>query len=181
MRINKRSCGRCAFTLIELLVVIAIIAVLIGLLLPAVQKVRAAAARATCSNNLKQMSLAVINCADSHSGLLPPGDGLYPARTPIANNSYASVFFHILPYMEQSNAYNSTLQPSDPHGNNVAANGGNLATYSPFWNVLNGQVKSYACPSDPSYASSAANWNSGGSSYAYNAQVFPVYWNGYNS
>jgi prepilin-type processing-associated H-X9-DG protein len=157
-----------------LLVVIAIIAILIGLLVPAVQKVREAAARAQCTNNLKQMSLASANCADTNGQLLPPGDGLYPSTKPSANNSYASVFFHILPYIEQDNAYRMTLQPNDPHGNNNP-----FPTYSPFWNVLNANVKTYNCPSDPTQNGNGG-WNSGQSSYAYNAQVFPVYWNGYN-
>src|SRR6266550_1378028 len=152
---------RPAFTLIELLFVIAIIAILIGLLVPAVQKVREAAARAQCTNNLKQMSLASANCADTNGQLLPPGDGLYPSTTPSANNSYASVFFHILPYIEQDNAYKMTLQPNDPHGNNNP-----FPTYSPFWNVLNANIKTYNCPSDPTQPGDTT-WNSHLSSYAY--------------
>ena len=108
LRLVRRWRG---FTLIELLVVIAIIAVLIGLLLPAVQKVREAAARMKCTNNLRQLSLATIHHADTNAGKLACGMGWYPKRNisgdwknPPAGSSgygYGSAFFHILPYIEQ--------------------------------------------------------------------------------
>src|SRR5438128_353005 len=109
------------FTLIELLVVIAIIAILIALLVPAVQKVREAAARTECSNNLKQIVLATIDCADDHVGKLPPGLGNYPHQNEgITGNGSGGIFFHILPYVEQTNAYKNSYA-LDPDGRNGGA------------------------------------------------------------
>src|SRR6201989_679438 len=98
---TKSQAARRGFTLIELLVVIAIIAVLIGLLLPAVQKVREAAARLKCQNNLKQMGLALHNYESSYKRFSPCG--VYPAGA-TASDAW-SVHSVILPYLEQANLY----------------------------------------------------------------------------
>jgi prepilin-type N-terminal cleavage/methylation domain-containing protein len=109
------SAGRRGFTLIELLVVIAIIAVLMGLLLPAIQKVRESAARTANQNNLKQIGLAFHNFNDSH-GRLPPTFGWIPAlqgsQQWVPNGTFGCAFYHLLPYIEQHTLYQSSFLPS---------------------------------------------------------------------
>ncbi len=165
MNYSQKSPHRSAFTLIELLVVIAIIAILIGLLLPAVQKVREAAARTQSQNNLKQMGVALWNANDA-IGKVPPALGCYPGGSGCPNNYsnwstypalHGSLFWFILPYIEQQNLYNST--PNDSWG---AANG-------------NGQyVKTFIAPADPVASGNPYEGGNGRplSSYVSNIAVF---------
>jgi prepilin-type N-terminal cleavage/methylation domain-containing protein/prepilin-type processing-associated H-X9-DG protein len=124
---------RSGFTLIELLVVIAIIAILIALLVPAVQKVRSAAARTQCTNNLKQIGLASHNYASAYKHL-PPGSANFPA----SGGSPGSLLTVILPYLEQSNLYNLFDFNSDI--NNSADN---------YLGRIQ-DVNVFLCPADPS-------------------------------
>jgi prepilin-type N-terminal cleavage/methylation domain-containing protein/prepilin-type processing-associated H-X9-DG protein len=156
---------RTAFTLIELLVVIAIIAILIGLLLPAVQKVREAAARMSCSNNLKQLGLAAHNYHDVN-GKLPPAVVMTYAihDDPNSNPNGQEITLDItqpfgpnwavliLPFIEQDNLFKLANVQAYP-GGGASWKPGQLPSSLPFdrtWRGIRGQViKTYLCPSDP--------------------------------
>jgi prepilin-type N-terminal cleavage/methylation domain-containing protein len=145
----KRCVASTGFTLIELLIVIAIIAVLIGLLLPAVQKVREAANRVQCSNNLRQLGLAVQNYTNESNDRLPPANFYNPAT-----GAQGSTYYAILPYLDQSNLYTTYTQ----NGQGWVGAGA-----SP--------IKVFECPSDPTVQSGVAA-GQGVASYSINAALF---------
>ncbi len=152
MRSKRRG-----FTLIELLVVIAIIAVLIALLVPAVQKVREAAARIQCTNNVKQISLAAHNHNDTYKKL--PTLWFHQGGSP---STFVGLFYQLLPFVEQQAVHNQAVQP----------NGNRWAFFS-----RSNVIETYVCPGDPTEPSNfdtmngnTNRWASG--SYAGNVMVF---------
>ncbi|HEY7157226.1 MAG TPA: DUF1559 domain-containing protein [Gemmataceae bacterium] len=148
------------FTLIELLVVIAIIAVLVGLLLPAVQKVREAANRTECQNNLKQIGLGTQN-AHNNFGELPPADWYYPSTLTSGMKSSPAIW--LLPHIEQQNLF-TQMQTA---GTSSLWNPGQGGTLVPPL------IKTYQCPSDVTLkgGTSVANLSTW-ASYGSNGQVF---------
>jgi prepilin-type N-terminal cleavage/methylation domain-containing protein len=149
---TQNRARRIAFTLIELLVVIAIIAILIGLLLPAVQKIRDAAARMQSSNNIKQIALGAANFAGTFNDQLPPSAGTY-------NGVSTSFFVFLLPFIEQGPLH-STMLPSGS---------------TSFSGTSPAPVKTYVAPADTTNSTSTgtstsyqSNWsllNSAGANY----------------
>ena len=162
------SWTRRGFTLIELLVVIAIIAILIGLLLPAVQKVRAAAARMQSSNNVKQIILANHNFHDTN-GIIPP---LSAILVP-GSGQPVSGYVWILPYIEQNAVYQLTTAnggawPSTPPNSDAGRRAGTSSSAK--------KIKTYLSPRDPSNPADTWTESNGGtwahSSYGMNHAVY---------
>jgi prepilin-type N-terminal cleavage/methylation domain-containing protein len=168
-RVLRDHFKRRGFTLIELLVVIAIIAILIALLVPAVQKVREAAARTQCTNNLKQIGLGIHNFEGTFKRMPPLYGGNRDQASIKFPSTWGSTHIFILPYIEQDNLYKAMQNPA---GSTIID-----PTFPAPPNSANMKVVStYVCPADPSMSDGIQSGGTpaglGGTSYAANAQVF---------
>jgi prepilin-type N-terminal cleavage/methylation domain-containing protein/prepilin-type processing-associated H-X9-DG protein len=130
--------SRKGFTLIELLVVIAIIAILIGLLLPAVQKVREAAARTSCQNNMHQIGIATM-AYENANGQLPPG---------LTLGANLGTLTYLLPYVEENNVYNS-IPPALLNGTSTSSWSSFVYNSTPGYQAFLAKIPTFLCPADP--------------------------------
>ncbi len=161
--------NRSAFTLIELLVVIAIIAVLVGLLLPAISKVQEAAARTQCVSNLRQMGLAVKAYAQQHKKW-PPMTQRYVESGPNKNEVHGGLLYNILPFMEEGPLYRDGVAEPDHQSWN------GFLSSDPSFRVRQVVLKMYQCPADASISDNGFPNNRGtdwsAASYAGNYLMF---------
>jgi type II secretory pathway pseudopilin PulG len=187
---------RTGFTLFELLVIVALFALLLGLFLPAVARVRGAAARTQCANNIKQIVLAAHNANDTYARL-PPAVGTFPPNNQAVPPTFGNAFFFMLPFFEANRVYKNSAGVAAE--NDDATGHANSNATGQFWAGFNDTfstpIKVFQCPSDPSnppqgfhedktlagYIGSTSvdakgktgyftNW--GLTSYSFNAQVF---------